>query len=84
MVKTLRDLFYQYNAAGYIVADKIGMSRSRVYRAIKPVMKNRIPPDTRLGDAEQIAKYFGYQVIITLEPLRQAQDAPINGQEGGK
>ena len=73
MIQTLRDLFSRNGAAGYIVADKIGMSRSRVYRAIKPY-EDQIPPDTRIGDAEMIARYFGYTVVITLEPIKEATD----------
>lgn len=67
MANTLREIYKTEELPGYIIADKIGISRSKVYHAIRKA--DDIPSDTRIGDLKKIAGALGKRVVISFEPI---------------
>lgn len=75
MANALRELVKSMEVPGYLIADDTGLSRSKVYNAIKK--GNGIPPETRIETVITIAEYLGCRVQIKIVPIE-----PIEGDNG--
>lgn len=58
---SFNQLFKEYNAKPYRVADEIKMPRNTVYRMLNEA---GIPKSARIETLERIARYFGYRIEI--------------------
>ena len=68
MNNPLKTLINQSKIKPYQVADRIGMNRNKIYRALSR------PATTKLETLDQIARYFGYRIEIRL--VKEANDDP--------